>query len=116
MAAGPLALVNDLAIEQGSLFSLGMTVQQPKGTAYNLTGFTARASLKQNYTDTNPIISFTVAILVPTDGTLNVSLSSTQTASLTPGDYVWDLLIDNGAGTVIRLVQGAVIVTPRVTA
>jgi hypothetical protein len=54
-------------------------------------------------------------VLGGTGGTITVSLTDVQTASVTPGFAVWDLeLIDSG-GSNLRLVEGTAEFTPSVT-
>jgi hypothetical protein len=116
MPAAALPLTNDLRLEQGAVFAMNLRLEQPKGVAYNLTGKTLRASIKNDYTDAAPVVSFTCAVTLPaTDGLAVISLTAVQTAALAAGDYVWDLLVDSGAGVVNRLLEGPVQITARVT-
>jgi hypothetical protein len=48
-------------------------------------------------------------------GTIVITLTATQTAALTAGNYVYDLELVSGAGVVTRLVQGNVTVTAEIT-
>jgi hypothetical protein len=59
--------------------------------------------------------SFTCTIESPaTAGKLTISLTSTQTANLKPGRYVYDILITSG-NIKNRVIEGMVLVTEGVT-
>jgi hypothetical protein len=42
-------------------------------------------------------------------------MTSSNTANLKPGRYVYDLEIEDEANTVTRVIQGIAVVTPQVT-
>ncbi len=69
-----------------------------KGNLVDLTGFSARASIRAQYTDTAPLASFTCAIVSPaTNGEVTIAMPSNTTttlpANITPGraDDIVDL-------------------------
>jgi hypothetical protein len=123
MAAG----VCNLLIQQGETFSRlitikdGQTVPQP----INLTGYTARASVRPTADST----TITCAFLCTFDpdratGKITISLTDTQTSAIpTTGKtaydkyakYQWDMEIVDSLGSVIRLLNGGVEVSPEVT-
>jgi hypothetical protein len=114
MAAGTL----DLSIEQGATYNLVLT-WQINGTAVNLTNYTARLQARVDVEDTEVILSLTTAnggiTLGGVLGTISLDQTATQTALLPAGTYVYDLELIAGGGTVTRLVQGELIVSPEVT-
>ena len=66
--------------------------------------------------DSSDATSFTVEFVVPrTDGKLKIKLSETQTNTLTPGRYLYDVVVEDGNGKYTRAVQGTATVTPGVT-
>ena len=85
------------------------------GDPYNLTGFTAKSQMRKSYYSTSPTAQFTITISAPTTGVLNMSLSSTTTANVAAGRYVYDVAIKDSANTVTRVLEGIVNVLPRVT-
>lgn len=59
--------------------------------------------------------SFNVAISNTTTGEITVSMSSANTANLTPGRYVYDVVIKDSSNVATRVVEGIAVVTPGVT-
>lgn len=110
MAAGTYNFI----LEQGATFSRRLTVQE-NNSALDLTGYTGRAQMRSTHDSDSIALSFTVAISDATNGILSMSASATSTASLTPGQYVYDVEIESSAGSVTRLLQGTVTVNPEVT-
>lgn len=111
MAAGKY----DIVIDQGSSFALDLTVQE-EGAAKNLSTYNVRAQLRPTITSSTLTATFTGAVLNASAGTLQISLSPTQTAAIGPGKYYYDVEIFTSADAVVtRLIQGSAIVTPEVT-
>lgn len=48
-------------------------------------------------------------------GTITLTLSASETSTLPPGRYVYDVEMTSGGGQVTRLLGGTVIVTPEAT-
>jgi len=111
MAAG----YQELFLEQGTDFTTSITLDDVNGDPYNLTGFTAKSQMRKSYYSTSPTAQFTITISAPTTGVLNMSLSSTTTANVAAGRYVYDVAIKDSANTVTRVLEGIVNVLPRVT-
>lgn len=108
-----MATVNNLVIDQGTTFTLTITVADSNGNALDLTGYTLRAQLRKSYGSTT-YTNFTTSSATPADGELTISLTATQTSGLRAGRYVYDIEIDN-AGVVTRVLEGIITVTPEVT-
>jgi len=109
-----MAAVSNLSIDQGTTFSVTISVTDDTGSARNLTGYTGRAQLKRSYY-TNTNTAFTVTIDNPTEGEVDISLTDTQTSSLKAGRYVYDVELVSNASTVERIVEGIVTIYPEVT-
>ena len=56
--------------------------------------------------------NFTATITDSAAGEITLTMTASETASLKPGRYVYDLLITDDAGTKSRIVEGIVSVTP----
>lgn len=110
-----MATVYNLAIDQGTTYSVTVTVSDSTGTARNLTGYTGRAQMRKSYY-TNSNTAFTVTITNPGEGEVNLALTANQTTVLKAGRYVYDLeLVANTSSTVERIVEGIVTVYPEAT-
>ena len=59
--------------------------------------------------------NFTATVTDNAAGEITLTMTASETASLKPGRYVYDLLITDDAGTKSRIVEGIVSVTPGTT-
>lgn len=104
----------DLEIPQGADIALVMRIDDD-GTPVNWTGFTGAAQVKDAYTSTSPLITFTVAH-GGTAGTITLTAARSQTENLTcPIAGVWDLEMTSAGNARQRVMQGDVTITPQVT-
>lgn len=108
----------DFIIDQGTTFSTTVTISQDDGTLLDLTDpngtdiYTARGRLAKNYsTGTQVDFTCTVNDNSPSQDTITMSLTATQTGLLKAGLYVYDLEIVSGS-TVTRVLEGQIEVTP----
>ena len=110
-----MAAVSNLAIDQGTTYSVTVSVTDTTGSARNLTGYTGRAQMRRSfYTTSNT--AFTVAIDNPSEGEVILSLTATQTSALKAGRYVYDLeLVSSNTSSVERIVEGIVTIYPEAT-
>lgn len=100
----------DLRIDQGATFALDIECDIP------LTGYTAAAQIRQSYSSASTLAVFS-AIVNESAQTVELSLSAAGTAAIPAGINagVWDCEITAPGGTVQRIVEGKVHVTPEVT-
>ena len=110
-----MATYSNLYIDKGSTFKFTVDLEKTSGTSLDLTGHSARGQIRKSYSSTTAT-DFTVSVDV-TNTELDVSLTATQTNGLKAGRYVYDIEIedDSSPAVVTRVLQGQVIVTPRVT-
>lgn len=108
-----MAIYSNFSIDQGSTFSSVITVEGQDGLVFNLTGYTARGQIRKSYSSATAV-NFTAAVTSAAEGKITITLSATQTGSLKPGRYVYDIEIVNG-DVVLRVVEGQLEVNPRVT-
>lgn len=110
MSAGKYNII----IEQGSDFSLQLTVQE-SGAAKNLTGYNVRGQVRSTVDATNIAATFTGSISNPaSSGVLTVSLPFSTTQSLATGLYNYDIEIFT-SGSVQKLIGGVATVRGEVT-
>lgn len=108
-----MAIKAHIQIDQGANYSTSIDVTDDAGDPVDLTGYTGAAQMRKHYTSTNAH-AFTVAI-ANASGVVTLSMNATVTANITAGRYVYDCELTDGSGTVSRLVEGIVTVTPQVT-
>lgn len=104
-------------IQMGATFTLNVSLLSTASTStpYDLTGYSIRSKMRKTYASTAVIATFTGTILSATGGQLRLSLTSTQTATLAEGYYVYDGEVYTTGGTVYRFIEGRALVTPEVT-
>jgi len=101
---------------QGDTKTFTITVRDSDGSAYDLTDYTTRFTVKsdKNTVDGSATISKTGTITNATGGVFQVSLSNTDT-NIDEGTYYYDFQIDNGSSIVKTVEQGLFLVTQDVT-
>lgn len=114
MSAGKLNLI----IEQGATFDEVLTWKDANDDPINLTNYTARMSIKDDY-DGAELLSLTTAnqrlVLGGAAGTITFNVSATDTAALTFDEAIYDLELEDSGGVVERLVEGNVKLNRNVT-
>jgi hypothetical protein len=108
-----MALKANITVDQGTSFSTSIDVTDEDGNIVNLTGFTGAAQMRKHYTSTAQT-AFTVSITAAT-GAVTLAMTANVTNNVAPGRYVYDCELTDTTGTVSRLVEGIVTVTPGVT-
>jgi hypothetical protein len=108
------AATRHLTLEQGATYTESFAVSQ-SAAAVNLTGGTIAAQIRAGYDDAAAVASFTPAITNAAGGLFTLALSAAATAALSARTYVYDVTLTRADATVLRLVQGTVTVSPRVT-
>jgi hypothetical protein len=102
-----------LEIEAGATFSLEFEYKNDDGTLFDFTGWTSKAQIRQTPSAASAV-EITTAINTATS-VVTISLTANQTSSLTLPNYVWAMeLTQTAGGRVIRLVEGAVRVSPEI--
>lgn len=110
-----MASISNLTIDQGTTYSVTITVNDDTGSARNLTGYTGRSQMRRSYY-TSANTTFTVSVTNPSAGEISITLTAAQTANVKAGRYVYDLeLVNANSTTVERVVEGVVTVYPEVT-
>lgn len=103
-----------MLIEQGATFSTTVNVEDSAGAAVNLAGFSASSQMRKSYYATSNTI-ITSTITGNANGEITMSMTAANTANLTPGRQVFDLLITAPNGTKTRVIEGIIVVSPGVT-
>lgn len=116
MAASKLKL----PIDQGATFRRRLTWKTgTPSLPVDLTGYTARMQVRSEITDAAILLTLTTEnggiTLGGAAGTIDLYISATATAGFTWETGVYDLEMVASNGDVIRLVAGAVSVSPEVT-
>lgn len=102
---------------QGSTFSRSFTYAID-GAPVDLTGYTARMQVRENYESVSTIFNLTtenggISIDGP-NGVITVTIAASSTTNAEPGKFRYDLEIIDG-GIVNRLLEGRFTIKPEVT-
>jgi hypothetical protein len=84
----------DITIEQGSGFSLPLTYAAPEDSPVDFTGSTARLQVREKYSSADTLIELTTengGIELGDNGSIQLSISATDTAELSFSRGVYDL-------------------------
>lgn len=110
---------HDICIEKGATFKLNLTWKDENETVYNLTGYTARMQIRETVDSASFIIELTNAnnriALGGALGTITLTITATDTMTITQNSGVYDLEIVSASGEVTRLLEGNVSITNEVT-
>jgi hypothetical protein len=109
-----VAAFTELLIEQGASFSTTVNVEDTSGSAVNLSSYTASSQMRKSYYSSSYNI-ITSTVTGNANGEITLSMTSANTANLTPGRQIFDLIITSSTGIVTRVVEGVIIVSPGVT-
>ena len=109
-----MAIKANLIIDQGTTFSTDLSLKDDNGDPLNLSGFTANSVIKKWYTSQTSV-PFNVFINTHS-GTITLELNANTSINLKSGRYVYDVNVtEMSSGSVSRVVEGIVTVTPSVT-
>lgn len=110
-----MAVFANISIDQGSDFSSVITVEGGDGLVMNLTGYSVRGQIRKTYTSLTAI-DFDAEVESEDSGAILISLTNEQTRIMKPGRYVYDVeIVHDVSGSVTRVVEGQVEITPGVT-
>jgi hypothetical protein len=104
----------DLTIYQGDDYTAQVYVSQegiPPGSV--LTGYTAKAQIRDGYADDNPVVVVEIATAVLSPY-INLTIPKTLTLDL-EGEYRWDLQVTSASGGVTTILYGSATVLKEVT-
>lgn len=109
-----MAAYTELNVEQYATFSTTVNVEDSAGAAVNLYGYTAASQIRKSYYSTTAN-SFTTTVTGIANGEITMAMTAANTGNLTPGRYLYDLVITAPSGTKTRVVEGIVNVLAGVT-
>jgi hypothetical protein len=108
--------VSNIVINTGTTFNQSFTLENVNtNSVIDLTNYTIRSEMRKHPGSTTGVTTFSSSIASASGGVVTIGLSTTQTAALKPGRYVYDVLLTDGNGTRDRVVEGMVIVSQGAT-
>jgi hypothetical protein len=104
----------ELTIEQGANFSTVINLKDSTNATLNLSGYSVASQMRKSYYSTTAT-EFSISITELTTGEITMTMPSATTANLTPGRYVYDVLITSSTGVKTRIIEGIITIMPSVT-
>ena len=110
-----MAIYSNITIDQGSDFSTEISVTDTEGNAADMTGYLLTGQIRKTYSSSTAT-NFVCSIVNAAAGLVKIVLSNTTTNAMKAGRYVYDVEAQNGVGgSITRIVEGQVEITPGVT-
>lgn len=108
-----MAQVQTFHIEAGATFAQSFTYTDDDGELFDLTDYTAAFQARESIESEEPALDLILPIDVET-ATIALELSAAQTSTLTASRYKYAVELTAPDGTVTRLLQGSLKVSPEV--
>ena len=105
----------DFSVQRRADHSIPLLFKDSSNNAINLTGFTVAAQVWEE-TRTTKYADFSVTYTDRTAGSVKISLTDTQTATFTPNELKYDVLLTNGSGEKEYYLEGTIFVSEGYTA
>ena len=103
----------NLVIDQGCTFEKVITAQNSTSGNVTISSGTTAAKMRQSYYSSNNITTLTTAIA---GSNVTISLTATQTAAVSSGNYVYDVEYTQSGGTIVeRLAEGIITISSEAT-
>ena len=98
----------NIALDQGCTFEKVITAQNSASQNVTISTGTCSSKMRQSYYSSNNITALTTAV---TGSNCTISLTATQTAAISPGNYVYDVeYTQSDTTTVERVAEGIITV------
>ena len=108
--------VSNLTINTGEDFEQTFFLEAAdNNSAWDLTNMTVSSQMRKHAGSSTSTVFFFFLILKYTSGSIKLKLTNTQTSSLKPGRYVYDIVVETDTGIKTRVVEGMVLVRQGVT-
>ena len=103
----------NIALDQGCTFEKVITAQNTTSGNVSISTGTCAAKMRQSYYSSNNITALTTAVA---GSNVTISLTATQTAAVSPGNYVYDVeYTQSDTTTIERVAEGIITISEEVT-
>lgn len=111
-----MAAYVELFMDQGATFNNIINLSDDLTNAnINVSGYIVRSQMRRSYYSANATANIICTITSAINGEITMSLPANTTANIKSGRYLFDLETVDTAGTVSRVLEGIITVTPEVT-
>lgn len=108
-----MARYEEFLVDQGSTFRYELTLYANHGGRFDLDGYSITSQIRT--THSSGTIALTPSVTKNTSGVITFELTDEQTALLTEKRYVYDIYIEGPDLKKYRVLEGNIVVSPRVT-
>jgi len=107
-----MASVVNLFVDQGSDYTLTLTVKDDDGNATDLTGYTVEAYF-QKWTGATQVYKVTPTVTDASAGTVQITLKGSVSDDIPSGRYSYDVVINHASNDITRrVIQGSLVLNP----
>jgi hypothetical protein len=111
-----MAAYAELILDQGTTFNTIITVtDDTTNLPVNVTNYVISANIKKSYYSANNTSSFQTTINDAANGNISISMTSSNSALIKAGRYLYDVKITDPNNVATRVVEGILTITPRVS-
>lgn len=111
-----MAAYVELFVDQGSTFNNIINLTDDiTNASINVSGYIIASQMRRSYYSANATANITCTITNAAQGEITMSMSANTTANIKAGRYLFDLKTIDLAGTVSRVLEGIITVTPATT-
>ena len=108
-----MAAQYNITVNQNADFRRAFQIKEDN-VVVDITNYVFTGRLKASFND-DTYVDFTCAIENATSGTFSINLTDTATGAMSPGTWVYDIMMATDAGVKTRLIQGNAFVKQGVT-
>ena len=103
----------NIALDQGCTFEKVITAQNSTSGNVTISTGTCAAKMRQSYYSSNNITTLTTAVA---GSNVTITLTATQTAAVSPGNYVYDVeYTQSDTTTIERVAEGIITISAEAT-
>lgn len=111
-----MAAYVELIIDQGATFNNIINLSDDiTNSNVNISGYVVRSQMRRSYYSANATANITCTISNAAQGEITMNLNANTTANIKAGRYLFDLETVDTIGTVSRVLEGIITVTPGIT-
>lgn len=111
-----MAAYVELIIDQGATFNNIINLSDDiTNSNVNISGYVVRSQMRRSYYSANATANITCTISNAAQGEITMNLNANTTANIKAGRYLFDLETVDTLGTVSRVLEGIITVTPGIT-
>lgn len=111
-----MAAYVELIVDQGATFNNIINLSDDlTNSNVNIAGYIVRSQMRRSYYSANATANITCTITNAAQGEITMNLNANTTANIKAGRYLFDLETVDPLGTVSRVLEGIITVTPGIT-